>query len=153
MANPVNPSHPGEFLAALATIMPVGTPIAAVLIQKGLGSLLDAFPVLILNCPRTQIERKANHGKRAIFTVHGLYLDRWETGTRTFEQILADMSEALHTAADNINANPTLGLGPTIAGEMIDINVDSPVDTREMGVPMVAGEITINVRSPWYVAT
>jgi hypothetical protein len=151
---PVFPSQPGEFLAALATIMPVGTPVVDVLIQKGLSSLAGTFPVLILNCPLTEWTRKANHAKQNIFTIHGLYLDRWETDTRTFEQILADMSTALGTMGDNVNANYTLNMGPTVtAGEKGSIRINGPVDTRDIGVPLVSGEITIQVKGPWYIAT
>ena len=153
MSNPINPGHPGEYLTALQTIMPTGTPIAEVLIQKGISGVTQVFPVLILNCPQVHRIRKANHAKQAIFTIHGLYLDRWETDTRTYEQILTDMQEALCTCADNVDSNPTLNLGPTIAGETIDIRIDSPVDTSQLGVPLVAGELVIEVRGTWYTAT
>lgn len=154
MPAPLNPSHAAEYLAALATQLITGTAIATVLIQKGLQPATAAFPVLILNVPTTRRVRKANHLKQSLFEVHGVVLDRYATDTtRTLEQILADLATLLETLADNVDLDPTLGLGPTLAGEEMTIRVDGPVDDKELGVPLVVGEIVIQVKSPWYASS
>lgn len=154
MPNPFNPSRASEFLVALSTQLVTGTTIATVLIEKGLQPATAVFPVLILNAPVTQRVRRANHLKQSIFEVHGVVLDRYATDTaRTLEQIVSDLRAVLDTMADNVDADPTLDLGPTLAGETMTIRMDGPVQDQQLGIPLVVGEIVISVKSPWYTSS
>lgn len=155
MSNPVNPADPAEYLTVLATILPAGTPVQTVVIQKGLDTETAAFPALILNAPKVRRERKSIGAggavRQATFTIHGMYLDRWESSTRTLEQILADADTALHQMADNVERNPTLGYDSVQAGDEIDVDVDGPVQDPGLGFPLVTGSIVISIKSPYYV--
>lgn len=155
MSNPVNAGDPAEYLATLATIMPAGTPVATVVIQKGLDTEAGAWPALILNCPHTRQKRTVIGppgvaAYQATFEVHGMYLDRWEVSSRTLEQILADANTALQQMARNVQAQCTLGFDSVIADEDIDVRVDGPVSDPGLGFLMVTGQIVIKVVGPVY---
>ena len=156
MANPVNAGDPAEYLAVLAAILPAGTAVApgSVVIQKGLQAATAAWPALILNAPRVKDRRSAigigGATRQASFEVHGMYLDRWESGTRALEQILGDANAALQRMKHNVLVNPSLGYDSVIAGDDVEIAVDGPVHDPGLGFTLVTGEIVISIKGPAY---
>lgn len=153
MSTATYPDEPTEFLTALSSIMPAGTTVdpANVYVERGLRELDGGWPCLILQCPETEHAVEAiTLVYRATFHVQCHYLDRWESSTRSFEQLLADAKTACYQMLRNVRAQPTLDYVGTEATPSARVRVAAPVEVEGLGFPVVVGQIELDIRGPMF---
>jgi hypothetical protein len=153
-------------LQALAAILPAGTHVdsSSVYIEKGLAALGGGFPALILTIPddeRLQVAFPSTYGWT--HQVAALYLERWETSARTYEQVMAQIRADLDLMCQNVADNPTLHATVTApdgtvltdvanaieAGTRIRRFIDAPVkdsSNAAFGVYQITASLLIQVR-------
>lgn len=147
-----HPDEPTEFEAALQTILPVGTTVASTYVEKGVDTVNGSWPALVIQCPKTDHDVVAiGPTYRATFHVKATYLDRWESSTRTFEQITADAKTAVFQMLRNVRATPTLGFIGTEATPQSSVEIaEGPVQVEGLGFPLVAAIIDIEILGPYF---
>jgi hypothetical protein len=148
-------------MSALAAILPVNTKVAvpdSVHIQKGLAAVAgaDSWPVLILHAPHRQRSRITLGPQGAYGWVHdimALYLEKWESSTRPYEEILAGVDADLQTMCDNLSLNPNLVITSTQYGrdgaDDLQVWLDGRVDYKELGFPCIQGRLLVRLQDVW----
>jgi hypothetical protein len=138
-------------LEALATVLPAGTTIVSqsVFIRQGIGPDTASWPALTLNIPVSDDDEFVlGPTYQTVHTCHALYLDRWESGTRTYEQIMADAAAQLTIMRNNLRGNPTLTVnGTPHCWEIrrVQRRMVGPLDKGQLGFPAIQAEMVIMV--------
>ncbi len=153
-------------LQALAAVLPTNTRVKTddVHIEKGLAVLGGGFPALVLTIPddeRLQTAFPSTYGWT--HQVAALYLERWETSTRTYEQLMHDIRADLNVMCQNVADNPQLHATVTTpngtvlsdvqnaieAGTRIRRFIDAPVKDAQnaaFGFYQITASLLIQVR-------
>ncbi len=144
-------------LTAMASVLPTAA-IQQTLVEAALDTLSGATPALILFCPETVEEKHATGKRREIHTVVALYLDRWDSNTRTAQELAADARANLGGMKANLRANRTLTVSGTdhalSAGEHIKtqrLGILEDVEGQRLPFPMYAAVLTIEqIADLWF---
>lgn len=151
-------------MAALAAILPAGTPIdpASVYIEEGIDVTTGSFPALILTIPDDErveetLGGTGSNGWR--HTVACMVIDRWETSSRTYEQLMQDTRAVLNTMVQNVSGNRSLsvtgvpntqdGDNAIYAGQRIRRRIHAPNMTSDFGFPVINAYLLIDVWGMW----
>ena len=99
----------------LKILLPAGTTVApqSVYLRQGITPQTALWPALMLSIPLADDEQVtlggAGYGAfQTTHVCHVLYLDRWESGSRSYEQIMADANDQVTQMLMNIRSNPAL---------------------------------------------